>query len=234
MRVNKIGAGIVLAAAILLTGCSAPADEPKDDTASSTPAAEESTAPASDCPELAEGATVDGATLAECVSAAMLASEGFAAKMTTLGMESTTKFNPGDEALETTTTFGSIIAIGDDAWVKTTDGEWQVADPASSDQMVSTLSTAAKATDPADPMGVAASLSGEYTVTGKSTRLGQDVYLVSGTTEEQGTTVNMVFELTKDYVALAATGSTEVQGQKLESVQEITEWDVKQDIVAPL
>ncbi|MBT2475584.1 hypothetical protein J7E68_13645, partial [Microbacterium sp. ISL-103] len=66
------------------------------------------------------------------------------------------------------------------------------------------------------------------------TRLGQEVFLVTGTTEEQGTTVDMILEVTSDYVALAATGSTELEGQKIESVQEITEWDVKQDIVAPL
>lgn len=233
MRVTKIGAGIVLAAAILLTGCSAPAtEEPKDDTSTST--TEETTAPSSDCPELTEGATVDGTALAECVTDALMESEGFAAKLTTLGMESTTKFNPAEKAIETTTGFGSIIVIGDDAWVKTPTGEWQVADPASTDSTIATLSTAATATNPADPMGVAASLSGEFTVTGKGTRLGQDVYLISGTTEEQGLTVNMLFEVTADYVALAATGSTEVEGQKIDSVQEITEWDVKQDIVAPI
>jgi hypothetical protein len=232
MRVNKWGVGIVLAATVLLTGCSAGSEEPADEKPAA--GAEESTAPESDCPELTDGATIEGAVLAECVTAAMTDTDGFAAKMTTLGMESTSLFSPADDAIQTDTSFGSIIVIGEDAWVKTATGEWQVADPSSDDQEISALSTAATAVDPTDPMGVARTLSGDFTVTGTGTRLGQEVFLVTGTTEEQGTTVDMILEVTSDYVALAATGSTELEGQKIESVQEITEWDVKQDIVAPL
>ena len=44
----------------------------------------------------------------------------------------------------------------------------------------------------------------------------------------------MVFEVTDDYVVLATTGSTEAAGQMIETSLEITEWDVEQDIVAPL
>jgi PBP1b-binding outer membrane lipoprotein LpoB len=234
MRVNKWGVGVILAAAVLLTGCSAGASDKPADSKPSSGASQEAEAPKTDCPELKEGATVDGGTLAECVTAAMTDTAGFAAKMTTMGMESDSLYNPADGAVQTNTPFGSIIVIGDDAWVKSSTGEWQVADTSSTDQEVLALSTAAKAADPSDPMGVATTLAGEYTVTGKSTRLGQDVFLLSGTSESQGTSVAMLFELTSDYVVLAATASTEVEGQKIESVQEVTEWDVKQDIVAPL
>jgi len=43
-----------------------------------------------------------------------------------------------------------------------------------------------------------------------------------------------VFEVTEDYVNLASTSSATVQGQSVDVALEITEWDVKQDIVAPL
>ena len=234
MRVNKWGVGVILAAAVLLTGCAGGGSGTTAEKKPDSGASQEAEAPKTDCPELKEGATVDGSTLAECVTAAMTDTAGFSATMTTLGMESTTRYNPADKAVETSTSFGSVIVIGDDAWVKSTTGEWQVADENSTDQEISTLSTAAKAVDASDPMGVADTLSGEYTVTGTGTRLGQDVYLLSGTTESQGSTVTMLFEVTSDYVVLAANASTEVEGQKIESVQEVTEWDVKQDIVAPL
>ena len=234
MRVNKWGVGVVLAAAVLLTGCTGSGSDSTAEKKPSAGASQEAEAPQADCPELKEGTTIDGATLAECVTAAMTDTAGFSAKMTTLGMESTTRYNPADDAVETTTTFGSVSVIGDDAWVKSATGEWQVADENSTDQEISTLSTAAKAVDASDPMGVADTLSGEYTVTGKGTRLGQDVFLLTGTSEAQGTSVAMVFEVTSDYAVLAANASTEVEGQKIESIQEVTEWDVKQDIVAPL
>ena len=51
MRVNKWGVGVVLAAAVLLTGCSAPADKPAESKPSSC-ASDEAAAPTSDCPEL--------------------------------------------------------------------------------------------------------------------------------------------------------------------------------------
>ncbi|WP_223623299.1 hypothetical protein [Microbacterium sp. EST19A] len=233
MRVNKWGVGVILAASVLLTGCAGGSDKPADEKPSGA-AQEENAAPESDCPELKDGATIDGAALSECVTEAMADSAGFAAKMTTLGMESTSRYNPAEAAVATDTTFGSVVVIGEDAWVKSATGEWQAADTASTDPTVVALSTAAKAVDASDPMGVAGTLSGEYTVTGTGTRLGQDVFLLTGVTEEGGTSVDMVFELTSDYVVLAATGSTELEGQKIESVQEITEWDVEQDIIAPL
>lgn len=233
MRVTKIGAGIVLAAAILLTGCSAPAaEEPKDDSSSTT--AEATPAPSSDCPELTDGATVDGTALGTCITEAMTDTEGYAAKMTVLGMETTAQYDPATKAVAWTTPMGSVVVIGDDAWVKSSTSEWQVADPNSSDPIVAGLSQGAATANDADPAVAAAALSGEFTVTGTGSRLGQDVYILTGTAEQEGVFVEMTYEITSDYVVLATTGATEAAGQSIETSLEITEWDVKQDIVAPI
>lgn len=234
MRVTKIGAGIVLAAAILLTGCSAPAaEEPKDDTSTST-TTEETTAPSSDCPTLEEGATVDGAALGTCITEAMTDTAGYAAKMTVLGMETTAQYDPATDAVAWSTPMGSVVVIGDQAWVKSSTSEWQVADPNSSDPIVAGLSQAAATANDADPAVAAASLSGEFTVTGTGSRLGQDVYILTGAAEQEGVSVDMTYEITSDYVVLATTGATEAAGQSIETSLEITEWDVAQEIVAPL
>lgn len=237
MRVNKWGVGIVLAATVLLTGCTAGAEEPAD--AEPTTGAEETSAPdsaasESDCPELSEGATVDGTALGACITEAMTDTAGYAAKTSILGMDTTARYNPETDAVETITPMGSLILIGDDAWVKTPTTEWQVADPNSSDPIVAALSSGAATAAGTDPATAAGALTGEFTVTGTGTRLGQDVYLVSGTSEAQGVAVDVVFEVTEDYVVLATTGSTEAAGQMIETSLEITEWDVEQDIVAPL
>lgn len=233
MRVKKWGVGLILTAAVLLTGCSAPAaDEPKDDKPAATE--EQTTAPESDCPELSEGATVDGPALGACIAEAMTDTAGYAAKTSILGMETTARFNPETDAVETITPMGSLIVIGDDAWVKSATSEWQVADPNSSDPMIAALSNGAATAADTDPAAAAGALTGEFTVTGTGTRLGQDVYILSGTSEAQGVAVDVVFEVTKDYVVLATSGTTEAAGQQIDTSLEITEWDVAQDIVAPI
>lgn len=232
MRVNKWGVGIVLTATVLLTGCTAGAEESAEE--EPTAAAEETTAPESDCPELTEGATVDGTALGACITEAMTDTAGYQAKTSILGMDTTARYNPATDAVETITPMGSLIIIGDDAWVKTPTTEWQVADPNSSDPIVAALSSGAATAAGTDPATAAGALTGEFTVTGTGSRLGQDVYLVSGTSEAQGVAVDVVFEVTDDYVVLATTGSTEAAGQMIETSLEITEWDVEQDIVAPL
>lgn len=234
MRVNKWGAGVMLAAAVLLTGCTATAaDKPADDKPDAA-ATEEAAAPTSDCPELSDGATVDGTALGACIADAMADTAGYAAKTTMMGMESTARFNPSEDALESISPAGSLIVIGDDIWVKTATSEWQTADPNSSDPMIAGLSSGAATVAELDPATAAAGLTGEFTVTGTGTRLGQEVYLVSGTSELQGMSVDVVFEVTSDYISLASTSSTDLNGQAIEVAMEITEWDVKQDIVAPI
>lgn len=234
MRVtNKWGIGVVLAAAVLLTGCSGAAEEPSE-TKPSAETSQEAEAPTTDCPELTEGATVDGAALGTCIAAAGESIAGYAATMSTMGIESTAKYNPAERAIQTDSPVGSVIAIGDEAWVKTPTADWQVADTASSDPIVAALSNAATAAASVEPTAMAGSLAGEFTVTGTGERLGKPVYLVSGSVEQQGVSVDVVFEVTKDFESLATTSTASVSGQTVESTMVVTEWDVKQDIVAPL
>jgi PBP1b-binding outer membrane lipoprotein LpoB len=234
MRVNKWGIGVLIAAAVVLTGCSAGGSDAPSESKPSGAASQEAEAPATDCPELTEGATVDGTALGACVAEAMSDSAGYAATTDIMGMQSTARVNPADDAIESISPMGSIIAIGDDVWVKTPSSEWQAADPASSDPIIAALSTSAADATSIDPAAAAESLTGEFTVTGTGERLGQKVFLVGGTVEQQGTAVEVVFEITADYVTLASTSSASVEGQSVEISMEITEWDAKQDIVAPV
>jgi hypothetical protein len=233
MRVNKWGVSLVLAASVLLTGCTAGgADEPAAKKPTQT--TEETTAPKSDCPELTEGATIDGAALGACITDAMADSAGYAAKTSVMGIESTARYNPADDAVESISSVGSLIVIGDQIWVKTPTSDWVVGDPSSSDPMIAALSSGAATVAQTDPAATAAALVGEFTVTSKGSRLGQDVYVVTGKTEQSGVSVDITFEVTQDFVTLATTSTGEVAGQSVEVVMEITEWDVAQDIVAPL
>ncbi|MBO9625151.1 MAG: hypothetical protein J7484_02100 [Microbacterium sp.] len=234
MRVNKWGVGVIIAAAVMLTGCSAGATDKPADTKPSTGASQEATAPKSDCPELKEGATVDGAALGPCIVTSLDGIAGYAATTSTMGVDSTAKYNPSEKAVEAVSPIGSIIVIGSDAWVKSPTSDWQVADRTSSDPIIAGLSTGATAAAAMDPTTIAASLTGQFTVTGTGERLGKKVFLVSGAVEQQGVSVDMVFEITSDYETLASTSTATVSGQTVESKMVVTEWDVKQDIVAPL
>lgn len=237
MRVNTLGVGVILAAAVLLTGCSAGStSEPStsSDSAASSAPSEAAEATSSDCPELAEGETIEGSVLGTCITAALDGIAGYAATTSVMGIESTAKYNPAEKAIETSSDLGSLIVIGSDAWVKSGSGEWQVADVNSSDPIVAGLSAGAETASTTDPMAVAAALSGDFTVTGTGERLGKPVYLVSGTVEQQGVAVDAVFELTADYENLATTTSAAVGEQSVEVSMVVTEWDVTQDIVAPL
>ena len=235
MRVNKWGIGVVLAAAVMLTSCASPAaDKPANEKPSNNASSEETAAPSSDCPELSEGATVDIKAMSVCAADRMQDSDGYAAKSTSLGMDSTARYNPSTKSIELISTVGSMVAIGDDAWVKSSTSEWQVADPNSTDPIISALSTAAATASSQDPAAAAAALNGEFTVTGTGERLGKKVFLVTGTTDQAGVTIKATFEVTEDYIILATSTSADVNGQSIESTLEVTEWDVSQDIVAPL
>lgn len=234
MRVNTGGIGVLVVAAVMLTRCTAGASSTPAEEKPSTSASQQADAPKNDCPELKEGETVDGAALGACIADATSSVAGYAATSTVLGMETTGKYNPAEKALESTTPLGSVIVIGSDAWVKTSTGSWQVADPKSSDPMVASLSMGASAAAQASPTAIAGLLAGDFTVTGTGERLGEPVFLVSGTVDSQGVSSDVTIEVTEDFVPLATTGSAEVSGQKVESTTVVTEWDVKQDIVAPL
>ncbi|MBF4635681.1 hypothetical protein ITJ38_14810 [Agreia pratensis] len=233
MRVNKWGIGVALAAAIMLTACAGPASKPADEKPSNA-SSEEAAAPSSDCPELAEGATVDIKAMSVCSADSMKKSKGYAATSTSFGLQSTARFNPPTKSVEIISSAGSLIVIGDDAWVKSSTSEWQVADPKSTDPIISGLSTAAASANSQDPAATAAALTGEFTVTGTGERLGQKVFIVTGTTEQSGATIKTTFEVTKDYIILATAGHTEVNGQSVDSTLEVTEWNKSQDIVAPM
>ena len=234
MRVNKWGVGVVLAAAVLLTGCTAGGSEPAAEKKPSASASQESEAPTSDCPELKEGATIDGTALGDCVADAMSDTAGYAATSSVMGIDSTARFNPTEKAIETISPVGSLIVIGDDVWVKSAASDWQAADPSSSDPVIAALSASASDASLLDPTKAADAVTGEFTVTGTGERLGQKVYLVSGAMQQQGAEVEIVFEITADYVVLASSSSASIEGQTVEVTMEITEWDVKQDIVAPV
>lgn len=234
MRVNKWGVGVILAASVLLTGCAAGGADKPAESKPSDAASQEAEAPTSDCPELSDGAAVDGAALGSCIADAMADTAGYAAKTSVLGMESTAKFNPSEKALESISPVGSVVVVGDEAWVKSGTSDWQPADPSSSDPIIAGLSTTAADAAAIDPAAAAAAIAGEFTVTGTGERLGQEVFLVSGTVEQQGTEVDVVFEVTADYVNLASNSTATVEGQSVEVSMEITEWDVKQNIVAPV
>lgn len=234
MRVNKWGVGVILAAAVVLTGCTAGgSDEPAESTPASG-ATQETEAPSTDCPELTDGATIDGSELGACIADAMSDTAGYAGKTSVMGVESTARFNPSEKAIESISPAGSLIAIGDDVWVKSPQTDWQPADPSSSDPVIAALSSSAANITSLDPATAAQALTGEFTVTGTGERLGEKVHLLTGTIEQQGTEVEVLFEVTDDYVNLASTSTASIEGQSLEVAMEITEWDVKQDIVAPL
>lgn len=233
MRVNKWGAGLVIAASVLLAGCSAgPAEKPADEKPAGT--TQEETTASSDCPELAEGATVDGAALGACIADTASSIAGYATSSTVMGAETTGRYNPSERSLETVSPMGSIIVIGDDAWVKPVTGDWQAADATSSDPIIAGLSLGAAAAAEMSPTSIADLLAGDFTVTGTGERLGRQVFLVTGTVEAQGTTSEIVLEVTEDYAPLATTTKGEVSGMSVESTTAVTEWDVKQEIVAPL
>lgn len=234
MRVNKWGVGVVLAAAVLLTGCSGGGSDKAAEPKPSSGASQEAEAPKTDCPELKEGATIEGSALGACIADAMESTEGYAAKTTIMGIESTSRFNPSEKAIESISPAGSLIAIGDDVWVKSSTSDWQVADPSSSDPVVAALSASAADITSLDPAATAAAITGEFTVTGTGERLGEKVYLLGGTVDQQGTSVEVVFEVTADFVNLASTSTASLEGQSVEIAMEITEWDAKQDIVAPI
>lgn len=234
MRVNKWGVGVVLAAAVLLTGCTAGGAEPSAEKKPSASPSQEAEASTSECPELKEGATIDGAVLGGCVADAMSDTAGYAATSTVMGIESTARFDPSEKAIETISPVGSLIVIGDDVWVKSATSDWQAADPSSSDPVIAALSASAGDAALLDPSKAADAVTGEFTVTGTGERLGQKVYLVSGSMEQQGAAVDILFEVTADYVTLASSSSASIEGQTVEVTMEITEWDVKQDIVAPV
>lgn len=248
MRVSKVLVGSALLA-LVLTGCSTNTanDRPAagDDKPTQTTQAPESTegteeegsdGPTGDCIALAEGVVVNGKDLDACVKQAMEDTAGYAAEMDLMGMTTTSRANPAEGEYETISDFGSMIVIDGEAWVKT-DGDWIVADPDSDDIMISSLSESALeiAQNGTDTEALAGgSYTGDLTVTGTEKMLGETVYVLEGTMDIEGAQYATTIKLTKDYVLFASDTLGEINGMELTVVLEMTEWNKKQDIVAPL
>lgn len=247
MRVSKILVGSALLA-LVLTGCSTntandrPAGNDKPTTTEKAPESGETnegegnSGPSGDCVALAEGVVVNGGDLSACVAQAMEDTAGYAADMELMGMTTTSRANPADNEFETISDFGSMIVIGEMAWVKVAD-EWVIADPDSDDIMISALSESALdlAANGADTESLAGgSFTGDMTVTGTEKMLGETVYVLEGSMDIEGEEYATTLKLTKDYVLFASETSGTVQGMDFSVTLTMTEWDKKQNIVAPL
>lgn len=236
MRVSKWGIGATLIAMTMLVGCSAPAggDDEKKPESQSQASEKPADSTAQDCPELTEGATIEGSVLGTCIADHLKTIAGYAATTSTLGMETKARYNPADKAMETTSPMGSMILVDGAAYVKGATGDWQKADTGSGDPIIAGLSAAAQNVSALDPAAVAAALNGTFTVTGKGTRLGQEVFILTGKVQTNGASADTTYEVTADYASLATKSTAEANGMKVDSSMEVTEWDVKQDIVAPM
>ncbi|WP_286300453.1 hypothetical protein [Microbacterium suwonense] len=225
----------------MLVGCSGAAEHPTTEpTSPEKPQEQPSQAPSeatstdADCPELRVGATIDGQVFADCVTEAIRATAGYAIRTTVLGIETTAAYNPSERAIATTTAAGSAIVIGDDVYVKPPLSPWQRADTESEDPLVVALSKGAMRGSLVDPAAAVKNITGTLHVTGTDSRLGEDVFVLTGTIQAQGAPVEVAYGITDDYAPLASTSVAEVNGQRAQTVTEVTEWDVHQDIVAPL
>lgn len=73
-----------------------------------------------------------------------------------------------------------------------------------------------------------------FTVTATGTRLDKPVFILTGQVQNQGFSSESTYEIAADYAMLAEKSASDLDGQPIEATMDVTEWDVKQDIVAPL
>lgn len=242
MRTRIIATGAIVLSSLLLAGCSgsgtATAEKTAAPEASASTSESATTEPTkeavTDCPTLAVGATIDATVLASCVGDAAMASAGYAMTSSTLGMDITGKINPAAKEVALTMPMGSIVSIGDQAWVQSTGGTWQVADATSSDPTVAALSQATSGLATFDYATSLTGITGTLTVTGEDTLLGEKVYVATGDLAANGVTTTTSYSLTSGWVPLQTTSSATVSGTTVESKTTVTEWDKKQDIQPPL
>lgn len=258
MKISRVVAGASLATLLALAGCTSADETPEenanavedtgsdedvpdddaadegasDDDGSDEDGSDEDLAGAGDCPELSEGVSVEVSALAQCSQEAVDAAAGYAAESEMLGMASVLRVNNDPQALHMDSDLGEIINIEGQAWVNV-EGEWHEGDPDSADPMVAALSAAAdEAAAQADP-AAQLELMGQVdlTVTGTDTRLGQDVFVITGSGEEVD---DLTYYIAADYAVLAADVSMTVEGMEVSSIVEVTEWDAPQEINAPM
>lgn len=256
MTIRRAVAGASLAAVLVLAACGSDEESPADDTpvtedddagsptdedtddgadddagaaADDADADEDATG---DCPPLSEGANVEVSVLAQCSQAAMQETAGYAARTEILGLVSEVRVNTDPQAMHMDSDLGEVISIEGQTWVNVGDG-WQEGDPDSADPLVAGLSAAAdEVAEQADPTAQLEQMGEvDLTVTGTDTRLGEDVFVISGSGAEVD---DMLYYVTADYAVLGADVQVSVEGLDVTSTVEVTEWDTPQEITAPM
>lgn len=252
---SKIASGFMLLAALTLAGCSSsPAASPADssqESAASQPAAsdgaaeeasgdttsEDTSANTGDCAPLTAGQTVGREQFTSCVAGAMSQAKGYAATSDVMGMSSTTRINLTDgevSAFSTTTPMGDVISIDGQTYIRVGGGEWKPGNPNSTDPIEAGLSQAGATIGTMDPTTLAGQVTGDLTVTGTDNKGGTDVLVLSGTQEANGVSMEATFFVTPEWVVMGSTATGDLSGTPITTTMELTEWDVLQDITAPL
>ncbi|WP_433675526.1 hypothetical protein [Microbacterium gorillae] len=248
---SRIASGFMLLAALTLAGCSSsPASSPVDSSQESTasqpkatdePAgdttSEDTSANTADCAPLTAGQTVDREQFTSCVAGAMSQAKGYAATSDVMGMSSTTRINLTEgqvSAFSTATPMGDVISIDGKTYIRVGGGEWKPGDPNSTDPIEAGLSQAAVTIGTMDPTTLAGQVTGDLTVTGTDNKAGTDVLVLSGTQEANGVSMEATFFVTPEWVVMGSTATGDLSGTPITTTMELTEWDVLQDIAAPM
>lgn len=250
MRTSKVFAGTVLLAALVLTGCSggnseapetatplADASEAATPTAEASASAEATTGAdeVGPCPTLSVGASFEASELSACAAAAVTDVAGYAATSTTMGFTTSMKLNPAERELQVDMAqMGEVIVVGGKTYVRTSGGEWLPGDVNSTDPIIAGLSAAGDSEEIFNPTALTGDATGTLTVTGTDTRLGKEVYVITGTQTTEGNTSDVTYYITSDWETLESNVVSEISGQKIDVTVTVTEWDVKQNIVAPI
>lgn len=248
---TKIATGFMLLAALTLAGCSsspaADSADPTAETSASQPKASDGTtaeAPAdeksadtADCAPLSAGQTVTRDQFTSCVAEVMSQAKGYAATSDVMGMSSTTRINLANgqvSAFSTTTPMGDVISVDGKTYIRVGGGAWKPGDPNSTDPIEAGLSQAGATIGTMDPTALSGQVTGDLTVTGTDNKGGKDVLVLTGTQEANGVSMDATFFVTPDWVVMGATASGDLSGTPITTTMELTEWDVLQDISAPL
>ncbi|MBD3943460.1 hypothetical protein IF188_17345 [Microbacterium sp. NEAU-LLC] len=247
MRITtKTATALVALAAVaaVVTGCSAPAESaPTETAAASTPAPTPTTPSApSGCPELAVGVVVTADQLDDCAARRMVDSAGFAYDTLTNDEPGTNRYDTATGDFESLTASLSIIVVDGEAWVKTAESDWQAPDQDSEDFGIAAGSQVAANYTSGDPDHAVRTFvgamdgpgaGGEFTVTGTGERLGEEVFVMTGTSFIGSTGYDATREYTADYVLMASSGSGSFNTRDFTSTVTITEFDKAQKITAP-
>lgn len=195
------------------------------------PAADITTADA--CGVVTDTTTISFTDFAACADATYDSIAGFASTSASQGIRTTAYRNPADDAVLLNMSVGNLMAIGEQTWVQPRDDAWMVADVAAPDATVAGLSAAASQLSDLDITGIAAGTTGTLTATGTDTRLGRDVFVLTGDQTLQGITTSSTFYVTSDWGVLGSVQTATVNGSELTTLTDVTAWDERQDITPP-